>query len=329
MRHEVAGVVYGVRVYGRVPDGFAPYLWPCADVTPPAAALELRHETVEAVPTLEEVWASPADDPGFPDRFALGKLPDGFVLSVAGEEQGLFRCTPARIEVAWQTSGRTAPHHLFSYALPLWLETRGVPVLHGSAVTVGGRAVGFLAPTGTGKSVLCAELLRLGCAFLADDGLALERRDGGVWHCLQGPPLLRLWPSGLAGHLATAPETLETLPRVRAGVDKRRLDLPETTLREACLPDGRRLAALYVLERRPAADGAVTLFPYTPREALVRLLEHGVAAAPAAALGLARRRLDLLAAAAEAVPVRRLAFPSGAHTAAQVLAAIERDLRGA
>jgi hypothetical protein len=194
-------------------------------------------------------------------------------------------------------------------------------VLHGSAVTVGGRAIGFLGASGGGKSVLCAELLRLGCGFVADDGLALERGAEGAWLCLPGPPGLRLWPSGLASRLAVA---AERLPRVRGGGDKRWL--PVSGLGRRPSPARPRLAALYELRRRADPGGPLRLAPYTPRQALLRLVEHGVAAAPAAALGLARRRLALLADVAEKVPLRRLSFASAGDSAAEILAAIEGDL---
>jgi len=337
---EVAGAVYGVRVRGRVPEELRAYLLAAPEEpagAAPALAVEVSYRTLDHLPAVEESWTSEAPGPGGTVRFGLFRLPAGFGLTVAGPGRGLFRCTSRRIEVEW--AGPGAAHYLFTYALPLWLEAEGVPVLHASAVAVGGRAVGFVGPSGVGKSVLCAELLRLGCAFVADDGLALhregsleERRGGGrdegrapgppAWRAAPGPPLLRLWPSGLEGRLGVP---AAGLPRVHETLDKRRLELPEPA--GAVPPDGLPLAAVYALRREPATEGPVEVSPARPREALVQLLEHGVAAAPAAALGLAPRRLDLLASLAEEVPVRHLRFPSAADSAARVLEAIRRDLQ--
>jgi hypothetical protein len=58
------------------------------------------------------------------------------------------------------------------------------------------------------------------------------------------------------------------------------------------------------------------------RDALLDRLEHGPAGAPASALGLSALRLALLAELAEAVPVRRLSFPSAPDSADRVLEAI-------
>lgn len=332
---EVSGVVYGVHVRGRLPAAFRPYLLPSSDDPgDPGRDLEVRYRLVDELPEVEEVWVSETEAPGpeaAPGRFALFRLRGGFGLTVSDQGQGLFRCTPRTIGIEWTASGTGtgAPHYLFTYALPLWLETRGVPVLHASAVCVGGRAVAFVGPSGMGKSVLSAELLGLGCGFLADDGLALRReehreegRDGeGGWHGLPGPPLLRLWPSGLEGRLEVA---AAGLPRVHEALEKRRWTPPGEAA--ATPASGLPLAAVYVLERRGGRDGPVETSAYGARDALVRLLEHGVAAGPAAALGLSGRRLDLLADVAETVPVRRLRFPSGADSAERILDAIASQL---
>lgn len=336
---KVAGVVYGVHVEGRLPAGFRPYLLPASgERVAPAGALALSHRLVETLPEVEELWATevPAPEPpGGPgghgasaiaSRFALFREPGGFGLSVVGESRGHFRSTASEIRSAWTSPATGAPHHFFSYALPLWLESQGVPVLHGSVVALGERAIGFLGPSGIGKSVLAVELARLGCGFVADDGLVLRRGASGEWRCFHGPPLLRLWPSALRDRLEIA---ADGLPRVHETIEKRQLRAPGETAaaRAAGLP----LAAVYLLGRRPAvsAEGAqppVTITELGPRDALVRLLEHGVAAAPAAALGLAGRRFELLADVAEKVPLRLLEYPGSADTAARIKDALARDL---
>lgn len=314
---ELSGLAYGIHLRGRLPASFEPYL--AGDAVGGAAPRSLRL-TYQAVPELprgvEEVWASETDWPSGGGRFAVFRMPEGFGLSVAAEGRGALRCTSRAIRIEWVPPGTGAAHYLFSYALPLWLETEGVPVLHGSAVSADGRAVGFLGPSGAGKSVLCAELLGLGCGFLADDALAL-RRDGDDWRCAQGPPLLRLWPSGLERRLEIP---AHPLPRVHETLDKRQLLLGREQAGSRAA--GPRLAALYVLRRRPGTAGGVEIAACTPRDALVRLIEHGIAGGPAAALGLSAGRLERLADLAEKVPVRLLSFPSGGETAARVLEAV-------
>lgn len=320
---EISGTVYGVPVRGRLPAGFRPYLSTDAGApAEPAGALELAYRVVEALPETEEIWSSEAPGASGTDRFTLFSLPDGFGLTVDAEGRGLFRCTPRTIEVDWVPPEAAAPHYLFSYALPLWLEARGVPVLHGSAVTFGDRAVAFVGPSGVGKSVLCAELLRYGCAFLSDDGVAVRQDPHRAWRGSGGPPLLRLWPSGLEGWLGIAPGAQ---PRMHEAGGKRRLALGAH--RAAPPGAGAPLALIYVVQRRADTTGAVQTTGCSPREALVRLLENGVASAPVAALGRSEARLELLADLVEDVPVRLLRFPSGAGSGPRIRTAIAADLK--
>lgn len=321
---EVSGVVYGTRVRGRLPEDFQAYLLPSprnVDGDEASRTLQVTYRRVDPLSPMEEVeeiWESEPGDSDTPGRLTLSRGPEGgFGLTVCGEERGHLRSTGETIEVQWAGSATGAAHHLFAYGLPLWLETRGVPVLHGSVVAVGDRAVGFLGSTGMGKSVLSAELVERGCGFLADDGLALERGEDDTWWCLHGPPVWRLWPSGLEGRLGIE---AESLPKVVEMGEKRRWSFA------AASPSRLPLAAIYVLRRRPDPQAPVRLSRCRPRETLTRFLEHGVAAAPATALGLAGRRFELLADVAEHVPMRRLTYPSHSDTAERILGALEEDL---
>lgn len=323
---ETAGLAYGVRLRGRLPAGFADFLRPLpAGAAPPPGLgerrLEVTYRTVPALPEIEELWAAEPDPPRTRDRHALFRQPGGIGLAVAAEGHGLFRIRPRTIAIEWLPGGAGAAHAFFSHALPLWLESRGVTVLHASAVARGGRAVAFVAPSGAGKSTLSAELVAAGWAFVADDGLAVEEDAAGEWRCRLGPPWLRLWPSALAGRLGVA---AEGLPRVHETLDKRRLPVASESAAVAAAP---RLAAVYVLDRRPAGAGPARLTALPPAEALLRLVEHSLAAAPLAVLGLAAARFDRLARAAARVPVARLAFAAGGATTDEVRDLVLAGLR--
>lgn len=62
----------------------------------------------------------------------------------------------------------------------------GKTLLHATAVAVDGRAVLLLGPSGAGKSGLALELMALGAALVADDGVILSRSSDGVLHA--SPP---------------------------------------------------------------------------------------------------------------------------------------------
>ncbi|MGW6225990.1 hypothetical protein ACWFQT_02640 [Cellulosimicrobium cellulans] len=72
--------------------------------------------------------------------------------------------------------------------LSFQLYLRGVAVLHGSAVDVGGRAVAFVGASGMGKSTMATLLCAAGGAVITDDVLRVD---------LDGPPSVRLGASEL------------------------------------------------------------------------------------------------------------------------------------
>lgn len=312
---EVRGLAFGVEIRGWLPKGFAAFLRPpAAGPCEPGRVLEVTYRTVPRLAEVEEIWAAEPRPPATRDRLALFRPPEGIGLTVRSEGAGLFRIGARRIDVEWLPGGAGAAHFFFAHALPLWLESRGVTVLHASAVARGDRVVAFLGPSGVGKSTLCAELVGAGWGFVADDGLALEEDDRGAWRCLPGPPWLRLWPSALEGRLGIP---AAELPRVHATLEKRRLAVagPDTPPVAGDL----RLAAVYLLDRAAEESGGAPDLPACTRgEALVRLVEHSLAAAPLTALGLAVERLDRLARLAAGVEVRRLRLPAGEDAALRV-----------
>jgi hypothetical protein len=305
----VSGVVYGAHLRGRLPGAFAPFLRPLAEGPAPRRTLDVSWRTVAGWAAVDELWNAEPAPPRTPDRFALFRHAGGVGLAVEADGgAGRFLLAPGEIAVEWRRPAEpaAAAHFFYSHALPLWLEARGVTVLHAAAVARSGRAVAFLGASGAGKSTLTAELVRDGWSFVADDGLAVEEDAAGRWRCLPGPPWLRLWPSALARRLGVEPAPL---PRVRQAHDKRRLAAPGSGAPSTS--DEPELAALHVLDRRTAAPAPARLDVLPPGESLLRLVEHSLAAAPLAALGLSAPRLDRLARLAARVPVSRLAAAAG------------------
>jgi len=78
--------------------------------------------------------------------------------------------------------------------VPRALHGLGIPCLHASAVRLSsGKAVAFMAETGTGKSTLCAMLTRRGGELLSDDAVAPQVVEGRVM-VPPSYPSVRLWP---------------------------------------------------------------------------------------------------------------------------------------
>ena len=318
---EMSGWVYGVEIEGFLPGGFRSHLLQVERAAGNRRPeLEVCFQVVEEVTRGEEFWVAEPCPPVSQSRFSLFRQENGFGLAVAAEGRGVFLITPEMIHIDWCADGAGAEHYFFSYALPLWLETVGVPVLHASVVAFGDRGVAFLGQSGAGKSTLCAELTKAGCSFVADDGLALRKGARGEWRCSHGPPLLRLWPSSLEPRLGVA---ANEFPRVHDTLEKRQVALSSAL---PVTPGGLELVAVYVLDRKADSDGVVSISRSSPRQSLVRLIEHSVAGGPATALGLAGQRLDILAGIVEKVPLSVLSFPSSDDSALRVREAVLRDL---
>jgi hypothetical protein len=69
---------------------------------------------------------------------------------------------------------------LFAQVLPLASTLQGLELLHASGVVIAGRAFGFVAPSGTGKTTLAMQLVAHGAQLLTDDVLAVEMGEHGI-----------------------------------------------------------------------------------------------------------------------------------------------------
>jgi len=304
---HITGRCYGMRLQGDAPVEFERYLWsPERKSTGADSVLGIQYRAINELPEVEEFWVGSGDGPEQKSRLALFREPEGFGVKIECRGRGVFRVRKSEIAVEWITGASSAAHYFFTYAMPLWLEWRGIIVLHGSAVSFGQRAVGFVGESGAGKSTLCDALVNLGGAFVADDGLAIGEDDHGGWQCYSGPPLFRLWPSAL---LHRPMLRFEELPRVHEGLEKR---IKPLSLHE---PDGERLSrpldSIFLLERGASTLDGIQIVPCTGSESLVKLVEASLAYAPITALGWAEPRFRRLGRMAERVDVKRLIYPEG------------------
>jgi hypothetical protein len=259
-----------------------------------AAAPAGAPETVRVVrEDAAELHFPPSDTPEWLDAdggctFAVE--PVAIVRISARADAVHVRCPPA-------TAPAMVRHVVLDHALPRVLAVRGRVVLHATAVDLGGRAVGVLAASGTGKSTLAAAAVRAGGRWLADDCLLLDERGT---HVVVEPTFTgtRLFPDS-SSVLDLPPDAGEAMEQAYA---KRRW-APEATgpRAEAGVP----LGALVVLARTddPAPPTITTL---SGAQTLVALVQHRFLAAvlPPARLLADAARLHRL------VPVHRLTVPS-------------------
>ena len=213
---------------------------------------------------------------------------------------------------------------LLGAVMAYWLESRGHPALHASAVAVGGGAVGFLGANRGGKTSLAAALVGGGGSLLTDDILALQMAEGEV-AARPGYPQMRLWPAAaehfLGGRWAD-------YPRIHPKLSKRRVGVGENQGWGRFCSQLQPLHRLYLPERSTGdgGDGAVLIEALSPRDSVIELVRYSFLPTLAAGLGWQGARLARLSQVAERVGVRRLAYPSGFGNLDRVREAVLADL---
>lgn len=212
--------------------------------------------------------------------------------------------------------------HFLGPVLSLWLERRGIPTLHASAVVVDGRAVGFLSTNSAGKSTLAAAMVQAGYPLLTDDILPVEH-SGNMFLGRPGYPQMRLWPNE-AQHFLGHYEDLEL---VHPAYSKRRVPIGSGGFGSFC-DKPQPLACIYLPERRDVQEHGtqVQIAPVSRRDATMELVRHSFVASIVEQLGLQAQRLDLFAHMVQQVPMHRLLYPSGFEHLPLVREAILADL---
>ncbi len=134
---------------------------------------------------------------------------------------------------------------MFAQVLPLAAALRGLDPFHASAVASNGRAVGFVASSGAGKTTLAANLVARGEAeFMADDVMVLEHRNEEIV-AHPGAGMMSLDPVEL-GKLTPAGKS-RLGPSI--GRDEENVHVTPTVV-DSALP----LGAVYFIGRGPVVD---------------------------------------------------------------------------
>jgi hypothetical protein len=185
----------------------------------------------------------------------------------------------------------TVRHLFLDQVLPVVLSARGELVMHSSAVVTPHGAVGFLGPSGMGKSTLAACFVESGSVLLTDDCL-LIRESGGKAEAFPSYPGVRLWEESIQGIFERQP----VLSDVAHYTEKRRVSFGDSSrfsTRPALL---RRLFLLAEVEED--ARPILSITPLRPRNGLMELVKNTYVLDIRDTKGLAARfdRLSRLAA---------------------------------
>jgi hypothetical protein len=165
--------------------------------------------------------------------------------------------------------------YLLGSVMGALLHQRGLLPLHASAVAVGGRAIAFIAPAGSGKSTMAMHLQHRGHRVICDDICAVDV-TGGSARVRPGLRNLKLWSASL-GAIAKTPDGLEPVLAdmdkyrvpVEAPADDRALDLAAVVLLDWSNEPG--LVAL------PGAEAVGALIANTFRGQLVAPMKRQAA----------------------------------------------------
>ena len=151
--------------------------------------------------------------------FMIARERDGS-LGVACSAGGGFRIDAAAFRVlsdATLPGGELWEHRLVTVVAPLLLVETGDVALHAAAIARDDTAVAFVGASTRGKSTLALAADAAGLGVLADDGVVVERVDGGglVW---PGPAGIRVARPGEARKATIAAGAAPLRPATLAAV---------------------------------------------------------------------------------------------------------------
>lgn len=206
--------------------------------------------------------------------------------------------------------------------MSLFLERRGIPTLHASAVARDGAAIAFVGMKGAGKTSMAAAFLQDGWGLVTEDLLALDGAGAQV-EAQSGYPQMRMWPAE-ARHFVGEVEALDI---VHPAFDKRRVPVGAGGLGTFCAVAS-PLTAIYILERR-GMDGSteVRITPVSAQQAVIELIRYSFLPEMVHASGLGAQRLTAFADLAGRLTVRRVSYPSGLDLLPAARKAISDDAR--
>jgi hypothetical protein len=209
--------------------------------------------------------------------------------------------------------------YLLGQVLSFALVKLGIEPIHGTAVTIGDSAVGFIGDCTYGKSTMAAAFLKHGCSLLTDDQLVTSQNSEGDVVVQPGPPRIKLLPESahalLGAHTSGArmnPFTNKMIIRLDANMSRR---------------EPAPLRAIYVLSDPGNAQQEVKINPLSPREGCIDLLRNTfnpVVSEPARI----KHQFQAYSELSTQVPMRSLSYPRDFSRISEVVDAVIDDVRG-
>jgi hypothetical protein len=219
------------------------------------------------------------------------------------------------------TPKETIEHLLLDQVIPLVINLRGGEALHASAVLSPQGVIGFIGPTGSGKSTIAASLLLGSYPHLSDDCLTLIEKTKG-FYVIPAYPGFRLWKDSLAwlfGDKGNRKLVAHYTDKLRFVVEDR-----PWTYCTAPMPL-RRLYSITPLHKAKEKNN-ILIEPLSPRESFMAFVKCAFRF-DITDHHMLRRQFHFLERAASRVSVRRLSFPRDFSFLPAICEAILKDLQ--
>jgi hypothetical protein len=252
--------------------------------------------------------------------FTIHAMDDGYVIHHAKTVDFYLSSETITAHLLDPAYGYMVEIILLGEIFSLWLELRGIPMIHASATVVDDHAIAFLSTNKGGKTGLAAAFAQAGHQILTDDILPLENRDGLILG-LPGYPALRMWPDQ-ADHFLGDYKNLDV---VHPELSKRRIPVGPEGIGTFC-SERKPLKVIY-LPHRHGPDCDITIEPLSQKNAFFSLIQYSFAAGLVERLGLQQQRMSFFSRLVQQVPVRRLSYPDGFQHLPYVVNTVLEDSR--
>jgi hypothetical protein len=239
--------------------------------------------------------------------------PDRLLLSIPGVARFLTcRGEEIVIERSAGASNAAIRHYLLGSPLAVCALLRGLLPLHGSSISVGGRACVFLGRSGSGKSTIVAGMHQRGYRILSDDITVVQLNGDGRLLAFPGYPKLRLRADAV-NHFG-----MKGLRRLSGDPNKF-----GKMVRDRFCEDALEIGRLYILF--PRASRKLGLSPLTGVEKLAQLIRQTYVVDYLEGMSLQAHHLDQVASLARQVRVMRVNRPAGHAMTDALIDLIEKD----
>ena len=256
----------------------------------------------------------------FPSREGESVQVDSSGFRIGWEKVGAFQVTPAgciRYRRLPGASDALIRVPLLGSVLAVALHYLGTLVVHGNALSIGGKGIILAGAKGQGKSTLSAALVARGHAVHADDAVSVAVGPDNRGEVFRGTRGLRLWPDAIVPAFGSNPPSRP----IHELSEKRVVPLRNQKETPACLP----LERIYLLED---ADN-IALQPLGATEAWPLVLAHALVSRFGTELLRGRgaaRHFAACVALARRVRCVRLRRPRDFARLGEVVTCIEQDL---